>query len=130
MIHCKIVTPLGVYQDLEASMINIVSVNGQLGILPRHMPLVTMLKISEMSILTQNQKRERYAISGGMFYFENDEATILCDAIENENEIDLKRAVAAKERAEKRISANDPNIDLRRAELALSKALNRIRVKQ
>lgn len=130
MIRCKIVTPLGVYRDLEAAMINIVSVNGQLGILPSHMPLVTMLKISEMSLVLKDQKRERFAVSGGMFYFENDEATILCDAIENEKEIDLNRAVAAKERAEKRISSDDPNIDLRRAELALSKALNRIHVKQ
>lgn len=130
MIHCKIVTPSGVYQDLEASMINLVSVSGQLGILPSHMPLVTMLKISEMSILTPDQKKERYAISGGMFYFENDEATICCDAIENVKDIDLDRAVAAKERAEKRIFAKDPNIDLRRAELALSKALNRIKIKQ
>lgn len=130
MIRCKIVTPMGVYRDLEAAMINIVSVNGQLGILPSHMPLVTMLKISEMSLVLKDQKRERFAVSGGMFYFENDEATILCDAIENEKEIDLNRAVAAKERAEKRISSDDPNIDLRRAELALSKALNRIHVKQ
>lgn len=130
MIRCKIVTPEGEYRTLDASMINIVSVNGQLGILPSHMPLVTMLKISEMSIITQNQKRENFAVSGGMFYFENDEATILCDAIESEQDIDLNRAVAAKERAEKRLASNDPNIDVRRAELALSKALNRIHVKQ
>ena len=130
MIQCRIVTPDGANRALDASMINIVSVNGQLGILPSHMPLVTMLKISEMSIVTQNQKRERFAVSGGMFYFENDEATILCDAIESEQDIDLNRAIAAKERAEKRLSSNDPNIDVRRAELALSKALNRIHVKQ
>ena len=100
MIRCKIVTPEGEYRTLDASMINIVSVNGQLGILPHHMPLVTMLKISEMSIITQNQKRENFAVSGGMFYFENG------------------------------LASNDPNIDVRRAELALSKALNRIHVKQ
>lgn len=127
MIHVKIVTPRGHYKELDASLINIVSTAGQLGILSNHMPLVTMLKISEMSLVTESG-REYFAVSGGLFYFEDNKATILCDAIESKDEIDIERAVKAKERAEKRLALKDENISLRRAEVALQRAINRIEV--
>ena len=58
---------------------------------------------------------------------ENDLATILTDAIESKEEIDLRRAEEAKQRAEARL--DDPNMDMRRAEVALKKEINRISVK-
>ena len=73
------------------------------------------------------EKREVYAIAGGMLYFKDNECTILTPAIENKEDIDLRRAEEAKERAEKRI--HDPNMDQKRAEVALRKAMNRISVK-
>lgn len=127
MIHVKIVTPRGHYKEFDASMINLVSTAGQLGILSNHMPLVTMLKISEMTFIVDG-KREHYAISGGLFYFERNIATILCDAIEHRDDIDLSRALQAKERAEKRLESKDDNISFKRAELALKRAMNRINV--
>lgn len=127
MIHVKIVTPRGHYREFDASMINLVSTAGQLGILSNHMPLVTMLKISEMTFIVDG-KREHYAVSGGLFYFESNNATILCDAIEHKDEIDLERAMQAKERAETRLNNRDENISLKRAELALKRAMNRINV--
>ena len=84
------------------------------------------LAISRM-ITEESDGRKEYAVAGGLLYFENDLATILTDAIESKEEIDLRRAEEAKQRAEARL--DDPNMDMRRAEVALKKAINRISVK-
>ena len=86
------------------------------------------LDISKMC-LVNNGKRTYYAIGGGMLYFSDNVATILVDSIESQEEIDLSRAEAAKERASKRLESKDENIDMKRAEIALKKAINRISVK-
>ncbi len=121
-IKVKILTPLGLYKETEASIINVVSEDGQRGILPNHMPIVVILTISKMEL--EEEKREIYAVAGGMLYFKDNECTILCNAIENKSDIDLDRAYKAKERAEGHLK--DPNSDLKRAELALKRAMNRI----
>lgn len=126
-IRCRIMTPKGVYKEMDASIVNIETEAGQQGILPEHMPLVTMLKIGRMTT-DENGKRQEYAIAGGLFYFRGNKAKILTDAIEEKSEIDVDRAKAAKERAEKRLASADPNIDQKRAQVALMRAINRISV--
>ncbi len=111
LIHCRIVTPHGVYREMDASILNIPTTDGIQGILPEHMP-----------------QRKSYAVAGALFYFKNNEADILTDAIEGKDEIDVERAIRAKERAEKRLASNDPNIDMKRAQAALEKALTRLKV--
>ena len=129
MIHCRIVTPHGVYKELDTSIMNIETQDGQQGILPEHMPLVTMLKIGKMTTV-ENGTRMEYAVTGGLFYFRDNQAEVMVDAIENKDEIDIERAIAAKIRAEQRLQSNDANIDQVRAEIALKKALNRLNVKE
>ncbi len=128
LIHCRIVTPHGVYKEMETPIINIETDEGQRGILPNHMPLVTMLKIGKMET-EEKGKRQEYAVAGGLFYFRENLAEILTDAIENRDEIDAERAARAKERAEQRLKSDDPNFDLQRARIALQKAINRMNVK-
>ena len=127
MIHCRIVTPKGVYKEMDASIINIVTTDGERGILPNHMPLVTMLKIGKMTA-EETTGRQEYAVAGGLFYFRDNLAEILTDAVESKEEIDIERAESAKQRAEKRLAANNPNLDIQRARIALEKALNRLSV--
>lgn len=124
-LHVRIVTPEGIYKELDTPIVNIQTTDGDQGILPNHMPLVTMLKIGHMTT-DEDGVRQTYAVAGGLFYFRDNTAEILTDAIENRNDIDTDRAEKAKERAEKRIHSNDPDIDMKRAELALKKALNRL----
>lgn len=128
-IHCRIVTPHGVYKEMDTSILNVVTLSGERGILPNHVPVVTMLKISRMTTV-ENGQRIEYAIAGGMLYFRDNTAEILTDAIESKDEIDVDRAVAAKTRAEKRLSSGRPNLDQERAEVALKRAINRINVVQ
>ncbi len=126
-LHCRIVTPQGVYKEFDTDIVNIETLDGQQGILPNHMPIVTMLKVGKMKT-TESGKREEYAVAGGLFSFRDNLAEIFTDAIENKNDIDIDRAERAKERAEKRLQSKDPNIDLVRAQAALEKALNRLKV--
>ena len=129
MIHVRIITPKGIYKEFDTPILNIPTVDGERGLLPNHMPLVTMLQIGAMSSIEDGQ-RNYYAIFNGLFYFRDNVAEIMTDTIENSNDIDLDRALSAKERAEKRLASHDSNVDQKRAELALKRALNRIHVSE
>lgn len=126
-LHVHILTPTGSYREMNVSILNVQTIDGDRGILPHHMPLVTMLKIGRMNVI-ENEERVNYAIAGGMLYFHDDIAEILTDAIERSDEIDTARALAAQKRAEERLAAHDSSIDMKRAETALKKALNRLSV--
>ncbi|MBR3356264.1 MAG: ATP synthase F1 subunit epsilon [Solobacterium sp.] len=127
-IHCRIITPHGVYKEMDTTILNVETLSGARGILPNHVPVVTMLKIGRMSTV-ENEERIEYAIAGGLLYFRDNNAEILTDAIESKDEINVDRAVAAKMRAEKRLSSGRPNLDQERAEAALKRAINRIKIK-
>lgn len=129
MINVKIITPKGLYFTGEAAQVNARSVEGEFGLLSNHMPMVAMLAISKLEIINGSEHK-RYAVSGGMLYFRNNELRVLTDSIESEDEIDLERAKKAKERAERRLAMQESNINMVRAEVALQKAINRIHVKE
>ena len=127
-IDVTINTPKGLYKQTKASIVNVVSPDGQRGILPNHVPIVVSLAVSKMTM--EEEQRETYAISGGVLYFRNNRCEILTPAIENVRDIDLERAQQAKERAERRLAGvNEENIDMARAQIALQRAINRINVK-
>lgn len=125
-----IITPRGLYRQTRASIVNVVSPEGQRGILPNHMPIVVSLTVSRMTV-EEEGGRETYAICGGTLFFRDNQCTILTPAIENVRDIDLDRAIAAKERAEERLARGeaDDSVDLARAQNALRRAENRIRIK-
>lgn len=126
LFKLKIVTPRGIYKETDVDMLNLRTTAGQIGILAHHLPLAAAIEISEMNYLI-NGERFKYAIAGGFVYVNEDETTIIANAIESPEEIDLRRAEEAKRRAEKRLEAKDG--DILRAEIALRKAITRIRVK-
>ncbi|MBR2577866.1 MAG: ATP synthase F1 subunit epsilon [Erysipelotrichaceae bacterium] len=127
MIKVQIITPRGLYKELETPIINISSVDGERGILPNHMPVVFALDIGKLET-EENGKRQLYAISEGVFYFDDNKASILVSTIESKEDIDVKRAEASKERQLRRLEEKDENIDLKRAEVSLRRALNRIKI--
>ena len=129
MINVKIITPKGLYFTGEAAQVNARSVEGEFGLLSNHMPMVAMLAISKLELVKENE-RNRYAIAGGMLYFQNNELRILTDSIESEDEIDLERAKKAKKRAERRLDSQESDMNMKRAEIALQKAINRIHIKE
>lgn len=124
----KIVTPNGIYQEVEIDQLNIRTTAGQVGILAHHMPLASGIEISMMNYII-DKKRYEFAIGGGFIYVNDDETKIIANSIESKEEIDLNRAQEAKQRAEERIKNASETLDLQRAEIALKKAITRINVK-
>jgi len=124
-ISVRIITPFGVYKQTTASIINFKNTEGQRGLLANHIPIVSILPISQL-VIVENGVREKYAIGDGMLYFKDNYCRILVDVIENEKDIDFNRATAAKERALNRIRDAGESVDIARAEVALKKAMNRI----
>lgn len=125
--HLVIYTPYGKYFDGNATFLEVHSEKYNLGILPGHAPLVSTVDICKMIIRTE-QDTFIYACGGGAINITKEKVTLLLDAIERVDEIDLERAKEAKLRAEKRLEEAYKNdtIDVNRAKIALLKALNRI----
>ncbi|MBD2863591.1 F0F1 ATP synthase subunit epsilon [Paenibacillus oceani] len=122
----EVVTPERKVYAQDVNMIVVKGVNGELGILPNHIPLVSPLKIAPVAVKIGN-KTEYIAVNGGFMEVRKDKVVILAESAEMPASIDVDRARAAKERAEKRLAeARKDEIDFRRAELALQRAMNRI----
>ncbi len=126
MFTIQIMTYKGVYGELECDSCNLPTPDGRRGILPNHMPIIIPVDIGVMHTV-ENGKPKKYAVSEGIFYFENNYATMLLDSIEDVAKIDIERARRAKERAEEKLRVAQSESEIRRAQVALQKAINRIR---
>lgn len=125
MFVFKIMTYKGIYGELECDSCNLPTPDGRRGILPNHMPIMLPVDIGVMKTV-ENGKEKRYSVSEGIFYFENNMATMLLDSIEDVEKIDIERARRSKERAEEKLKVAQSESDIRRAQIALKKAINRI----
>ncbi len=120
-----IITPKGLYASLDADALTLKLITGYRTILENHAPLIGSLDYASMHVLLDG-KEHYYTLLGGAINIKNGKVILLTNAIEEKDEIDVARALAAKERAEKRLASSDPNLDVKRAEIALKKALVRI----
>ncbi|KHD44260.1 F0F1 ATP synthase subunit epsilon [Streptococcus hongkongensis] len=129
----QVVTPDGIVYDHRAKFISVKTPDGEMGILPHHINLIAPLDIHEMKISrTDDDKRVDWiAINGGIIEIKNNVVTIVADSAERARDIDISRAERAKKRAERDIeeakTSNDIH-EVKRAEVALLRALNRIKV--
>jgi len=123
----EIVTPEKLVVKTTAEEIQIPGLNGYLGILPGHAPLITELSVGVISYREQAQTKI-LSVAWGFAEVLPDKVTILAETAEHPDEIDIARAQKAKERAEERLKSNDPDIDYDRAEGALQRAETRLKV--
>ncbi len=102
-------------------------IQGQLGILPHHAPLMTMIMPGELFI---RKGREEFSmcVTGGFLEVRPDKVVVLADTCEREEEIDLERAEAARQRAEERVKEQKGDISLARAQASLQRSLIRLKV--
>lgn len=123
----RIVTPSRQVVSVDVEEMQVPGKAGYLGILPGHAPLLSELKVGEMTY-RQGREVHRLVITGGFLEVLPQQVTILAEAAERPEEIDVERAQTARERAEKRLRSPDPEVDLSRATIALERALIRIQV--
>jgi len=126
----EIVTPNRLLLSEEVDEVQVPGKNGYLGILPGHAPLISELQIGEVSY-RQGKNRHRLTLAMGYCEVVRDHVRILAETAEKADEIDLERARASKERAEKRLAdVNNPEIDFARAMASLERALARIHIRE
>ena len=127
-LHLQIVTPDKLLVREDADQVQIPGKNGYLGILPGHAPLITELKIGEISYQPTAARRSIFAVSWGFAEVLPDKVTILADAAERAEDIDVKRAQEAKARAEQELREGPAELDYDAVNLALRRAEVRLEV--
>lgn len=103
-------------------------VDGYLGVMAHHAPLLTELVIGEITVKHSDNTEDHIATTGGFMEVANNKVTILSDAAEKAHEIDMARAEEAVKRAEERLSNPTQDIDFDQTRIALLRAMNRLRV--
>lgn len=123
----KIITPNRVFYEGEAEMVELNTSEGEIGVLPGHLPMTVIVKPGILTI-TEPEGEKVAALHAGFVEILPDQVTILAEIIEWPGEIDAARAEAALERARERIHEHRSDTDLARAETALLRAMARIQV--
>ena len=108
--------------------VNAPGTEGYFSILVNHTPFVSSLKAGIIKVTRENEETSTFSMSGGFLMTDGKKVILLADAVERPEEIDVARAQAAKERAEKRLTERTPDVNIDRARLALLRALNRLKV--
>ena len=123
----RIITPDRVFYENQVDMVEFNTTEGEIGILPGHIPMTVIVKPGILNISEPEADKEA-ALHAGFAEILPESVTILAEIVEWPGEIDEKRALAAKERAEERLHNRTPETDIARAETALQRALARIQV--
>ena len=127
-IRLKLVTPGRLLLDEEVDEVTAPGALGEFGVLPKHISFLTLLEVGEMSY-KQGGERHHLALSGGYAEVLDEVITVLAGAAEYSDEIDIERARAARERAEKRMAElSQEDKEFAAAEAALRRALVRLQV--
>lgn len=115
-----------VFSEIVTSVI-VPGTEGSFQVLVNHAPIISTFEIGTIKIVSENSDVQFCATAGGTIEVLNNKILILADAIELIKDIDVDRAISAKERAEKRISDKEnKEIDVERAKAALKRAENRL----
>ncbi|NLX89109.1 MAG: F0F1 ATP synthase subunit epsilon [Syntrophomonadaceae bacterium] len=123
----EVVTPERVLQSKQVSFTVVPAIDGELGIMKNHAPLVAALNIGVLRYVDESGSPKKMAVSGGFIEVLDNEARVLAETAEHGHEIDVLRAKAARERAEKRLQQRAENINYARAEQALKRAIARLK---
>ena len=126
-IRLDIVTAERVVYSEDVDIVTAPGIEGEMGILPHHAPLMTTLQPGELRV-RKGGEESYMAISGGFLEVRPDRIIVLADAAERAEEIDLARAEEAKRRAQEKLGRRTPEVDMAQAEAALHRSLARLKV--
>lgn len=127
-IRCEIVTQERIVYADDVDMVVAPGTDGVLGILPHHSPLLTTLQYGEL-LVRKGGHEQAFAIGGGILEVTPTKVTVLADAAEQADEIDVARAQAARERAEELLAQGLPPGSDRFVELENALKRSNIRLK-
>jgi F-type H+-transporting ATPase subunit epsilon len=128
-INLKIVTPEKIIYDDEVRSVSLPTVEGEITVLPGHIPLISAIKSGELKIRRDEKKEEFFAITRGVAEVDSGSIVILTDAAEKAEEIDVKRAEEARQKASELMSKTRVGEETYADAVAqMERALSRIRI--
>ncbi|RMD80535.1 MAG: F0F1 ATP synthase subunit epsilon [Gammaproteobacteria bacterium] len=127
-IHVDIVSAEGEIWSGQAAMVFAPGVMGELGILPRHAPLLTRLRPGEVRVRTESGEEESFFVSGGMLEIQPHVVTVLSDTAVRAHDLDEAEALAAKQRAEQALRDRTGEVELAQAQAELAEAVARLKI--
>jgi len=129
-IRLEVVTPDGARVNEDVDIVNAPGFGGDFGVLANHAPFLSTIKIGALTY-ENGKERKSLMVSGGFCEVSNNKITFLVESAEYGSDIDVERAMHAKERAEKRLSQaaqQAEDFNKKRAEVALQRAIMRLKV--
>src|SRR5665647_931885 len=123
----EIVTPEELLFKDEVQFVVVPEVNGELGVLRNHAPMIAALNTGIVRYTDTSGAIKKVAISGGFMEVMSNEVRILAETAERGSQIDVMRAKASRDRAEKRLSEHDGRINMVRAQMSLTRATARLK---
>ena len=128
-LRLEIVTAESIVYEDDVEIVVIPGVEGQLGILPHHAPLLTALQPGELVVRKEGEETA-IAVSGGFVQVLDDKVIVLADSAERAEEINEERAQEAMRRAQERLQDRTENMNLERALASIRRAQSRLKTVQ
>ncbi len=126
-VHVDIVSAEGAIHSGLATMVYAPGEMGELGIAPRHSPLITRLKPGDVRVETGDGEMEHFYVSGGMLEVQPDVVTVLADTAIRAENIDEAKAMEAKRRAEDALAGQTAEFEYAKAQVELAEAIAQLR---
>jgi F-type H+-transporting ATPase subunit epsilon len=126
-IHVDIVSAEGHIFSGEATMVFVPGSQGELGIAPRHAPLLTTMKAGEVRVQSEGQEEQSFYVSGGALEVQPNLVTVLADTAARAHDLDEAAALAAKQRAEDAMRERTDKVDIAEAQAELVRAVAQLR---
>lgn len=126
--YLRIITPDRLFYEGEVEMVEFNTTEGEIGVLPGHIPLTVIVKPGILVISEKGGEEKEAALHAGFAEILPEGVTILAEIIEWPHEIDEQRAEEAMHRAQDRLASRTPETDIARAETALLRAMARINI--
>ncbi|MEN1729040.1 MAG: F0F1 ATP synthase subunit epsilon [Pseudomonadota bacterium] len=125
-IHCDIVSAESEIFSGEATMVVVSGEEGELGITPRHAPLLTRIRPGQVRVMKPDGDEEFYYVSGGMLEVQPHVVTVLSDTAARAGDLDEAAALKAKEEAERAIADRTAGMEVAQAQAQLAQAMAQI----
>jgi F-type H+-transporting ATPase subunit epsilon len=126
-INVDIVSAEGQIFSGEATMVFVPAVQGEIGIAPRHAPLLTALKAGEVRVQTPDGEEHDFYVGGGMLEIQPQRVTVLADTALRAKDLDEATALAARQRADEMLRERGEEISIADAEAEVARAVEQLR---
>ena len=115
-----------VFFNEQAEYLQIITIDGSRGIMAHHAPVIYAIETGQMSIVKPDGERITVVVSNGVCTCANNRVTVLVDTCETADEIDVRRAEEAKERALEQLRQKQSVGEYKRSQMSLARALTRL----